>query len=193
MSAGVGHTEKMQDQYWYLPMIYALAHRNIVSVLVDAKQCFLSTYIYYTCTYIGDFYIGLYIGCFVEKTATNYVLTVSSLNSPWSSSCTTSRELLSQFSPCSAWRWLEVGGKWKKYIVIFQIVPYKFRSKSPGFQEIKSFFRDAKWCLDASWGFRGLKQLTTFISLVISGSLIYIYNQSLSWTLGFQGDHSHTN
>ena len=34
------------------------------------------------------------------------------------SSSTTSRELLSQFSTCSGWRWLEVGGKWKKNLLL---------------------------------------------------------------------------
>ena len=41
------------------------------------------------------------------------ISTFSSLNLPLSSSSTTSRELLSQFSTCIGWRWLEVGGKWK--------------------------------------------------------------------------------
>ena len=41
-------------------------------------------------------------------------LTLSSLNFPLSSSFTISRELLSQFSTCSGWRWLEVGRKWRK-------------------------------------------------------------------------------
>ena len=35
-------------------------------------------------------------------------LTLSSLNLPLSSSSTTSRELLSQFSCCSGWRWFDV-------------------------------------------------------------------------------------
>ena len=43
-----------------------------------------------------------------------------------------SRELLSYFSTCSGWKWLKGGGKWK------------------------SCFRDAKWCLGASWGFEGV-------------------------------------
>ena len=38
-------------------------------------------------------------------------LTLSSLNLPLSSSSTTSRELLSQFSTCSEWKWVEVGEK----------------------------------------------------------------------------------
>ena len=41
-------------------------------------------------------------------------LTLSGLNLPLSSSSTTSRELLSQFSTCSGWRWFEVDGKFKK-------------------------------------------------------------------------------
>ena len=42
------------------------------------------------------------------------VLILSSLNLQWSSSSTTSRELLSQFSSCSGWRWFWVGGKIKE-------------------------------------------------------------------------------
>ena len=38
----------------------------------------------------------------------NARLTLSSLNLSWSSSSTTSRELLSQFSTCSGWRWFDV-------------------------------------------------------------------------------------
>ena len=34
----------------------------------------------------------------------------------------------------------------------------KFRSKTTGFQEIKSFFRDAKWWFNASWGFKRLNE-----------------------------------
>ena len=41
-------------------------------------------------------------------------------------SSTTSRELLSQFSTCSGWKWFESGDKWKKYTVIFKTVPWKF-------------------------------------------------------------------
>ena len=40
--------------------------------------------------------------------STRNVLTLSSLNLPLSSSSTTSRELLSQFSTCSGWRWFDV-------------------------------------------------------------------------------------
>ena len=49
-----------------------------------------------------------------------------SLNLPLSSSSTTSRELLSQLSTCSEWRWLEVGGKWKKYIVFIKTDTWTF-------------------------------------------------------------------
>ena len=41
-------------------------------------------------------------------------LTLSSLSLPLSSSSTTSRELLSQFSTCSRWKWFDVGDKLKK-------------------------------------------------------------------------------
>ena len=42
------------------------------------------------------------------------MLTLSGLNLPLSSSSTTSRELLSQFSTCSEWRWFEMVEKIKK-------------------------------------------------------------------------------
>ena len=42
-----------------------------------------------------------------------YLLTLSSLSLPLSSSSTTSRELLSQFSTCSGWKWHEVDEKLK--------------------------------------------------------------------------------
>ena len=60
----------------------------------------------------------------------NVYLTVSSLNLPLSFSSTTSRELLSQFSTCSGWKWLEVSSKWKKYIVIIKQFHEHFRSKT---------------------------------------------------------------
>ena len=60
----------------------------------------------------------------------NCNLTLSSLNLPLSPSSTTSRELLSQFSTCSGWRWLELGGKWTKYIVIIWKNPRKFSFKN---------------------------------------------------------------
>ena len=43
-----------------------------------------------------------------------HCLTLSSPNLPLSSSSTTSRELLSQFSTCSGWRWFDVVWKLKK-------------------------------------------------------------------------------
>ena len=46
----------------------------------------------------------------------NY-LTLSGLNLSLSSSSTTSRELLLQFPTCSGWRWLAVGGKFKKIVM----------------------------------------------------------------------------
>ena len=44
-------------------------------------------------------------------------LTLSILNLPLSSSSTTSRELLSQFSTCGGWRWLGVSEKFKKIVM----------------------------------------------------------------------------
>ena len=43
-----------------------------------------------------------------------WCLTLSGLSLPLSSSTTTSRELLPQFSTCSGWRWFDVGEKFKK-------------------------------------------------------------------------------
>ena len=43
-----------------------------------------------------------------------HVLALSSLSLSLSSPFTTSRELLSQFSTCSEWRWFDVGEKLKK-------------------------------------------------------------------------------
>ena len=50
----------------------------------------------------------------IEQVLEMLSLTLSSLHLPLSSSSTTSRELLSQFSTCSEWKWLEVGEKFKK-------------------------------------------------------------------------------
>ena len=53
-------------------------------------------------------------------------LTLSSLNVPLSSSSTTSRKLLSQFSTCSGWRWFDVGEKYRKLPCIGKPVSWKF-------------------------------------------------------------------
>ena len=50
-----------------------------------------------------------------------YSLTPSTLNLPLSSSSTTSRELLSQFSTCSGWRWFGEGAKLKKIAMYWSI------------------------------------------------------------------------
>ena len=54
-----------------------------------------------------------------------FVLTLSSLNLPVSPSSAANRELLSQFTTCSGWRWLKVVDKWKTNIVIVKTVPLK--------------------------------------------------------------------
>ena len=86
-------------------------------------------------------------------------LTLSGLNLPLSSSSTTSRELLSQFSICSGWRWCDVKIKENCYALVNQ-VHRNFRSNTLCCRKIKSVFRDVKWCFNASWG---LKQLTTTV------------------------------
>ena len=61
----------------------------------------------------------------------SWCLTLSNRNLPLSSSSTTSRELLSQFSSCSGWRWFDVVKKLKKiamywstsYMIIFVLKP----------------------------------------------------------------------
>ena len=50
----------------------------------------------------------------IIKSVYDFTLTLSSLNLLLSSSSTTSRELLSQFSTCSGWKWLDVDEKLKK-------------------------------------------------------------------------------
>ena len=87
-------------------------------------------------------------------------LTLSILNLSLSSSSTTSRELLSQFSTCSGWRCFEVGGKNKdNYLVLVNQFHGNFHSKTLGCRKIKCVFRDVKWCFNASWGLKGLKQV----------------------------------
>ena len=49
-----------------------------------------------------------------------------------------------------------MGDKWKNILLFFKQFYDNFRSKTPGFQETKLFFRDAKWCFKASWGSKGL-------------------------------------
>ena len=83
-----------------------------------------------------------------------------------SSSSTTSRELLSQFSTCSGWRWFEVGEKIKdNYHVLVNQFHGNFHSKTLGCRKIKCVFRDVKWCFNASWRLKGLTigVLTYFI------------------------------
>ena len=84
--------------------------------------------------------------------------TLSTLNLPLSYSSSTGRELLSQFSTCSEWIWLEVGDKWTNDIVNIKQFHANLCYKTPRFGEFISFSRDAKWCFDASWGLEGLEQ-----------------------------------
>ena len=84
------------------------------------------------------------------------ILTLSILNLPLSSSSTTSRELLAQFSTCSEWRWLEVG---ETLPCIGKPVSWNFQYKTSSCRKIKSVFRDVKWCFNASWGIKGLTHM----------------------------------
>ena len=91
------------------------------------------------------------------KLGQSSVKTLSSLNLPLSSSSTTSRELLSQFSTCSGWRWLEVREKVKEncHVFVNQFLG-NIHSKTFGCWKIESVFGDVKWCFNASWGLKGL-------------------------------------
>ena len=49
-----------------------------------------------------------------------------------------------------------MGDKWKNILLFLKQFHDNFLSKTPRFQETKSFFRDARWCFNASWGYKGL-------------------------------------
>ena len=83
-------------------------------------------------------------------------LTLSNLNLPLSSSSTTSRELLPQFSTCSGWRWYDVVEKWKKIAMYWQTSFIGIFIRWPLFVRKLGLFRDVKWCLNASRGLKGL-------------------------------------
>ena len=71
-----------------------------------------------------------------------------------SSSSTTSRELLSQFTTCSRCRWFDVVGEKVKKIAISFMEIFILKPFVVGF---KSVLRDVKWCFNASWELKGLK------------------------------------
>ena len=108
---------------------------------------------------------SLHPSTFSRWTTDIHTLTFSSLNLPLSSSSTTSRELLSQFSTCSGWIWLEVGEKVKKiaFSAIFLMDIFLLRHLI--FSKIKSVFRYGKWCFNASWGFKRLN-LNLLVKLI---------------------------
>ena len=87
------------------------------------------------------------IHCYWEL---NDCLTLSSLNLPLSSSSTTSRELLSQFSTCSGWRWFEVGKNVRKLSCIGESLVDVFLLKILNIRKMRSVFRYVKWYFDAS-------------------------------------------
>ena len=95
------------------------------------------------------------------------MLTLSSLNLPLSSSSTTSRELLSQFSTCSGWRWFENGWQIEEnsHVLVNQFHG-DAHSKTPSCREINLVFRVVKWCFNASWGLKGIKHVYRCLSVV---------------------------
>ena len=85
-------------------------------------------------------------------------LTLSSLGLPLSSSSTTSRELLSQFSMGMKMIWcgLKIQENW--HVLVNQLHG-NFLSKTLSFRKINYVFMNVKWCFNASWGLKGLKLL----------------------------------
>ena len=82
-------------------------------------------------------------------------LTLSSLNLPLSSSSSTSRELLSQFSTWSGWRWFDVGDKLKKIIMYTKNNFIEIcLLKTLAVKKIKYVFNGVKWCFNASCGLK---------------------------------------
>ena len=68
----------------------------------------------------------------------------------------------------------------KCYSIIFkQIFPWfhkHFRSKTTRFEEIKTFCRDAKWCFNASWGFKRLKPVAASIKMIASDEILHVFH-----------------
>ena len=56
---------------------------------------------------------------------------------------------------------------WRKLPCIGKRVKWKFRSKTLHCREIKSVFMDVKWCLNASWGLKGLS-MANFVIIRIA-------------------------
>ena len=67
-----------------------------------------------------------------------------SLNLQLSSSSITNRELLSHFSTCRGWRWLEVGGKLQNILLLLKQFHEKIISKI--------LFGNVKWCFYVNIG-----------------------------------------
>ena len=87
-----------------------------------------------------------------------FCLTLWSLSLPLPSLSTKSRELLSQFSTCSGWRWFRCGLKIKENChVLVNWFHGNFRFKTLGWRKMKSVLRDVKWCFNASLGLKELK------------------------------------
>ena len=85
-------------------------------------------------------------------------LTFSSLILTLSSSSTTSRELLSQFSTCCGWRWFEVSEKGEKCHLLVSQFHENSHYKTPSCRESKSV-SGKLWCFNASRGLKGLNNI----------------------------------
>ena len=71
--------------------------------------------------------------------------------------------------------------------VIIQTVPWIFSFLNPRL-EIKSFLKDVKWCLNASWGFKGLTYW--FWTLCASEEMTAVFGGS-EWCLKCTAVHVH--
>ena len=85
-----------------------------------------------------------YLCSFRPNICKSWCLTLSSPSLLLSSSSTTSRKLMSQFSTCSGWRWLDVGDEWKNILLFLKQFHENLCSKTTRFREIKPFFRDMR-------------------------------------------------
>ena len=76
-------------------------------VFSNANDC--DTSVFFNNQMISSVSSGQHIGHIIgNQVSQEGIKTLSGLNLPLSSSSTTSRELLSQFSTCSGWRWFDV-------------------------------------------------------------------------------------
>ena len=133
---------------WYL----AIESEWPRAVFGFTNQFWLTLY-YMQWLYVGTISWSLcepmMVWCWASVADAGPILTLSCLNFPLSSSSTTSRELLSQFSTCSGWRWLEEGGRGRKLLIIQ--FHQNVRSKNPRFLGNYMYVIIERWyrCFDS--------------------------------------------